>query len=191
MVHVGNAREQISRLRRYEEDWCGMIRSHYPITPEPPAVKMPAYSVNSHREYAKLWRVRHLKSWERGVPMPTLLPELPEAVCIFVRAHLFLSILSQVRKVFRIYKGNGAKDGDGSAGLTTMTGSNPIVAPVTGHLGAVRQDRAARLARAHSMAARGTRPLSSFFTSTAPPQVLFRLKESTFFLLSLSSAGGT
>lgn len=96
MVHVGNAREQIAKLCRYEEDWCAMIQQHYPLTAEPPPVKMPAYTTDSHREYAKLWRVRHLRSWERGVAMPALLPELPDQVCFSHNFHM-LSLSSSHR----------------------------------------------------------------------------------------------
>ncbi len=123
MVHVGNAMDQIAKLCRYEEDWCAMIKQHYPLTAEPPPVKLPAYSTDSHREYAKLWRVRHLRSWERGVAMPALLPELPETVCLSPNFPVFPFLFTQVRKVFRVYKGNSSKDGDGSGGISSMASS--------------------------------------------------------------------
>lgn len=121
MVHIGNARERIVKLNNLESDWCASIQSHFPRSQEPPPVKLPPYTVAHHREHAKLWRIRHLQSWTRGVPMPALLPELPEAVRILsLSSYSLSSTSSQVRRVFRVYKGNAPKDGDDSAGMHSV-----------------------------------------------------------------------
>jgi hypothetical protein len=82
-VHITTARERILQLNKLEEQWVAFVQGQFPSTAEPQPVRLPPYAATDHREFAKLWRTRHLKSWERGVVMPALLPELPEEVCFY------------------------------------------------------------------------------------------------------------
>ncbi len=72
----------ILQFNDIEEQWVGpFIQGQFPFRDEPQPVPLPPYAATDQREFAKIYQPRHLKSWERGVVMPALLPELPEDVC--------------------------------------------------------------------------------------------------------------